>query len=82
MDPQHQLVQLTGATVTPEVAVLTSDGLMPYLGRIDNWYADLGKKRREATRRDLRLVLTALLEGKPIQPARTLAVGCDIPSLP
>jgi peroxiredoxin len=35
LDPQQFLVRLTGATATPEVAVLSRSGKVLYLGRID-----------------------------------------------
>ena len=81
LDPKHELVAATGVTVTPEAVVLTPGG-MPYRGRIDNLYADLGDKRRVVTRHELRDALAAVLSGKPILRPRTAAVGCFIPDQP
>ena len=53
-------------------------GLLVYRGRIDNLYADFGKKRAKPTRRDLRETLDALLAGKRLAKRTTKAVGCYI----
>lgn len=79
IDHEHVLVRRTGVTITPEVAVLTGDGRMPYRGRIDDLYPDLGTKRRAPRRRDLRRALEELLAGRPVTVARSQAVGCDLP---
>ncbi|MCH1502459.1 MAG: hypothetical protein L7V86_02645 [Verrucomicrobiales bacterium] len=68
-----------GAKVTPEVIVLDRDGKTLYRGRIDNTYADLGKRRRVTTSHDLRDVLEALAKGEAVEPKSTEAVGCLIP---
>ena len=68
-----------GAKVTPEVVVLDRDGKTLYRGRIDNTYADLGKRRRVTTSHDLRDVLDALAKGEAVEPKSTEAVGCFIP---
>lgn len=78
LDPDHRLVEFTGVTVTPEAALVLPDGTLAYRGRIDNLYADYGKKRRVVTVRDLEKALGSVLEGKPIETARTEAVGCII----
>jgi hypothetical protein len=79
LDPYHRLVKRTGATIAPEVAVLGPDGKVLYRGRIDDLYADLGKRRPEPTQRDLRNALTAILQGKPVANPVTTALGCDLP---
>ena len=71
----HQL----GAKVTPEVVVRDRDGKTLYQGRIDNTYADFGKRRRVTTSHDLRDVLEALSKGEAVEPKNTKAVGCLIP---
>jgi peroxiredoxin len=78
LDPSQMLIRLTGATVTPEVAVLSPDGAVQYLGRIDNRVADFDKRRPAATEFDLRQALDSVLAGKPVAQARTEAVGCYI----
>lgn len=80
-DARHQLVKATGATVTPEAALIQPDGRIAYRGRIDNLYPDFGKKRRAATVHELRDALDAVLAGKPVVASRTKAIGCFIPPL-
>lgn len=67
-----------GATIAPEVAVLGPDGKRLYLGRIDNLYADYGKRKAKASQRDLRDALDAILQGKPAPKEITKAIGCFI----
>jgi hypothetical protein len=81
LDANHVWVQKVGATRTPEAVVLTSDGKVLYLGRIDDRYADLGKRREHVRSHDLRDALDAVLAGRPVLQSRTTAVGCIIPDL-
>jgi hypothetical protein len=81
LDPRHALVRRAGATVVPEAAVFASDGARKYRGRIDDRYADLGKRRARVSRRDLRDALDAVLAGRPVAHPLTRAVGCFIPPL-
>lgn len=78
-DIDHSLVARTGATVTPEAAVFDAGGDLAYCGRIDDWYVDFGKNRREPTAHDLEDAITAVLDGASVREARTRAVGCYIP---
>lgn len=80
-DVEHDLVERTGASITPEVAVFTPGGEMVYRGRIDNRYVDFGRARAKATRHDLQLALDAVLEGQVVDNSRTRAVGCFIADL-
>jgi hypothetical protein len=64
--------------VTPEAAVLSPDGKVRYLGRIDNRVADFGKARPQATERDVRDALDAVLAGKPVPHPVTKSIGCAI----
>src|SRR5262249_50558288 len=82
IDTKHRLVKATGATVTPEAALLTPDGKLAYRGRIDDTYADLGRPRAAPNRRELREARAAVLQGRPVKEARTKALGCSIPELP
>jgi hypothetical protein len=79
LDRAHTLVRRTGATVTPEAAVLAPDGRLRYRGRIDDRHVDFGKRRLQPTTRDLRLALDAVLQGKTVPTPVTRAVGCFIP---
>jgi len=58
-----------------------TDGERKYLGRIDDLYADLGKRRARATSLDLRDALDAVLADRPVPRPVTQAVGCFIPPL-
>jgi len=78
LDHDHKLTRCAGVEVTPEAAVFDSKGHLMYRGRIDNLYADFGKKRAKPTQRDLRDTLDALLAGKPLAKRTTKAVGCYI----
>lgn len=78
LDPAHDLVRALGVTITPEVVVLGPARAVRYQGRIDNWFGDLGKKRPQPTRHDLRDAIHALLAGAVVAEARTAAIGCSI----
>jgi len=78
LDPEESLAAYTGATATPEAAVLSPGGQLLYLGRIDNRLEDFGKQRVQVTEFDLRDTLDAILHGKPVPRARTKALGCAI----
>lgn len=78
LDPKMSLALKVGATIKPEAAVLSPKGELLYLGRIDDIYADFGKKRAEPTCRDLKNALDAVLAGNPVPTARTKAIGCTI----
>ena len=77
-DPQHELVKLTGAKVTPEAALYNARGTLTYRGRIDDRYASIGVERPAATRHDLADAIVATLAGKPATAPHTDAVGCFI----
>src|SRR5580700_6099593 len=77
-DTKHDLVHKVSATVTPEAAVLESDGKLVYLGRIDDLYADFGKRRPAPTQRYLRQALDAVLSGKPVAIPSVDPIGCYI----
>jgi len=78
LDHDHKLTHLAKAEVTPEAAVFDAQRRLLYRGRIDNLYADFGKKRFKPTRRDLRDTLDALLAGKRLAKRTTEAIGCYI----
>lgn len=77
-DPKYQLCEALGATITPEVFVLTRNGQRVYSGRIDNWAYELSKKRKVITEHDLLNVLQNIQQNKPLKPYQTKAVGCYI----
>ncbi len=78
-DISHRVADATGATITPEAVVVGKGGKVLYRGRIDNFYAALGKPRRAATEHDLRDALDEVLAGKAVTHPQTQAIGCYIP---
>jgi hypothetical protein len=81
VDRNHELVKATGADVTPTAVLIRPDASIAYRGRIDNFYAELGKSRRQVTAHDLRDALDAVVAGKPVATPETKPVGCYIPDL-
>jgi hypothetical protein len=78
-DPDHHLVKLARAVVTPTAAVFTSGRTLVYHGRIDDRIADLGAERMEPSHHDLAEALEAVLAGRPVTVPETKAIGCFIP---
>ena len=78
-DTGHKLADATGATITPEAVVVGRSGKVLYRGRIDNFYAGLGRPRRQVTEHDLRRALDEVLADKTVTHPQTQAVGCYIP---
>jgi peroxiredoxin len=77
-DPHQVLAKMTGAITIPSAAVLTPDGTLLYLGRIDNLVEDFNIRRQAPTQFDLREALDAVLAGKPVSHPRVNAFGCAI----
>jgi thiol-disulfide isomerase/thioredoxin len=80
-DPQHALVKLGQAQVTPEVAVFDARGQLVYHGRIDNWYQDFGHARSAPTTHELDDAIQAILSGKKPEVTTASGVGCYISDL-
>jgi len=80
-DPDHELVKLASAKITPETAVFDAQRRMLYHGRIDNWYEDPSRSRPAATTHELQSTLDAAISGKPVPLANAPAVGCYISDL-
>jgi hypothetical protein len=78
-DTRHELAKMTGARITPQVAVITAEHRLVYTGRIDDWFIALGKSRTRPTEHNLRNVLDVVIDGEPIPQASGRAVGCYIP---
>jgi len=78
IDSNRKIATRAKATVTPEAVVIDSRGEIRYRGRIDNFYAALGKPRQQVTAHDLRDALDAVLAGRPVPNPETKALGCYI----
>ena len=82
LDSRQMLVRLANATVTPQAAVLSPEGKVLYLGRIDDRVADFGKQRFQPTEQDLRAALDQVLSGRPVAHPLTKSIGCAINRVP
>jgi hypothetical protein len=80
-DPDHVLVKLGHAQITPEVAVFDRAGQLVYDGRIDDWYVDLSRARPAPTTHELEDAIRAALAGKPAAKSEVRGVGCYISDL-
>lgn len=81
LDRSHQLVDLAGATITPEAALYLPGGRRVYRGRIDDRFVALDVMRPQPTRRDLADAIDAALAGHAPEVAETPAIGCVIADL-
>lgn len=80
-DKQRELVRLLGATTTPEAFVLRRDGdrwFVVYRGLVDNLYADVGRRRRNATKHYVRDAIDAAIARTPVETPVRKPIGCLI----
>ena len=77
-DASNMLTKRLGATVTPEVFLIDSQGKIQYKGRIDNWAYEVSRKRKVITQHDLQNALESLIHHQPILVTQTKAIGCFI----
>jgi hypothetical protein len=78
VDRQRTIATRAGATITPQAVIVDRSGQIRYRGRIDNFYAALGKPRQLVTEHDLRDALDAIVAGRPVPKSETQALGCRI----
>ena len=78
LDLDGALAARVRASVTPEAVVVNRQGAIRYRGRIDNFYAALGRPRQVVTVHDLQDALNAVVDGRPVAIAETKALGCFI----
>ena len=78
VDRRRHVANAAKASVTPQAIVVDRSGSIRYRGRIDNFYAALGKPRQQVTERDVRNALDAVLSGRAVIRPETEAVGCYI----
>jgi thiol-disulfide isomerase/thioredoxin len=81
LDKEQRLAKQTQARITPEAVLLGPDGATLYQGRINDLYLGPTKRQRQATTKDLRDALDAVLSGKPVAQPKTEALGCKISGL-
>lgn len=79
LDPEQKIAREAHATITPEAVISDHAGKVLYRGRIDNFYAAIGKPRQQATEHDVRRALDEALAGKRVSVAETQPVGCFLP---
>lgn len=72
-DHKNVVADKLGASVTPEIYVLTGSLDVLYHGRIDD-----SQREAKISARDLRTALDEILAGKPVSTPTTKAFGCTI----
>jgi di/tricarboxylate transporter len=77
-DDQHVLTRRFGATITPEVVVVSAAGQKVYQGRLNDEYLGLGQRRTLVQHHELADALASLVAGRPVAVAQVPAVGCLI----
>jgi hypothetical protein len=75
----RNLVKFLQATTAPTAAIIAANGMVPYVGRIDDRFPTLGVQRKPR-HPDLRIALDQYLSHKPVSPSRTEVVGCGLPT--
>ena len=80
-DPDLELARRSQVRITPEAAVFSGAGKLIYHGRIDDWYVEFGRARREPTTHELANAIESMAAGKAPSSASEPAVGCFIPGL-
>ncbi len=78
LDHAQTLAKELKAKWTPEAVVLTRDAKPVYRGRVNDTYADYGKKRPKPTKEDLREAIDRVLMGEPGKLVTSKVVGCPI----
>jgi hypothetical protein len=84
LDPDHRLVGLAHAKLTPESAILvperqgTETLRTVYHGRIDDRYIQFGQERPKATQHDLERAIGDVLQHRVVEQPNGPAVGCGI----
>jgi thiol-disulfide isomerase/thioredoxin len=79
IDQEREVIEMLGATVTPEAFLVSSTHRVLYAGAIDNWFYKLGSYRSKVTKHYLADAIRAHLDGKRITIDRTEAIGCPVP---
>ena len=77
VDVNYALAKRRNVMVSP-TAVVESTTAVHYVGRIDNTYVAIGKRRAKATVHDLRSALEDVLAGRTVKQQRTESIGCKL----
>ena len=75
-DASQELAALFHPRNVPEAFLVDATGTVRYSGRIDDFYADIDKKKTQPSRRDLLEAMTALAAGKTVAIPQTEPIGC------
>lgn len=70
------------AKVTPEAFVYDANRNLRYRGRIDDQFADRGKRNARPQTNELRDAVAAILGGREVAASEVAAVGCPVPTRP
>jgi thiol-disulfide isomerase/thioredoxin len=81
LDPKQELAKQAEATVTPQAAVFDMKGHLTYSGRVDDRWIAFGQARARPSSHDLENAIRATLNGQPVSPSRTRAIGCYLSDL-
>lgn len=76
LDPEQGIARSYRASVTPHMFVIKGDGMLAYMGAIDDNPSTRGEPRK--ARNYVDEALTAVKAGKPAPTASTRAYGCVI----
>lgn len=78
IDHEQVITNRYGATVTPEVVLVDSEGKVVYQGRINNSYAAPGRMRHGKVTEDLELAIQAAIVNKQVPKPWPEPIGCYI----
>jgi hypothetical protein len=82
IDEGQLLAKKYDIRIMPEVVIVNKiENKILYKGRIDNWFAAIGKRRLKATTHELRAYLTKIRNGELITYKKTQAIGCYLTRL-
>ena len=81
-DDEQRITNAIGATMTPGAALVRLDGeggfTLLYLGRVNDLYAAVGRRKANATSHDFADALDAARAGRTIPSTQPKAIGCFI----
>jgi hypothetical protein len=77
IDSAHTMSRGLGVTISP-TAVVRMQSHVYYVGRIDDRYPSIGKRRTVSKAHELRDALDSVVAGKSVKVPKTEAVGCRL----